>query len=101
MKFINKGFDNIVVLVGAGASVIDNNLDKDEKGFAKAGVTVSKIAEEVLNQLENKEYELRSSDKTEDTRVEVFTLEEISKKSKYMEKILDDSKEKSYVRNST
>ncbi|CAI2674018.1 hypothetical protein AKUG0403_PLPX00050 (plasmid) [Apilactobacillus kunkeei] len=94
MKFINKGFDNIVVLVGAGASVIDNNLDKDEKGFAKAGVTVSKIAEEVLNQLENKEYELRSSDKTEDTRVEVFTLEEISKKSKYMEKILDDSKEK-------
>lgn len=92
IQFINKGFDNIVVLVGAGASVIDNKFEKDEKGFAKSGVTVSQIAEEILNQLDNKTYQLRSPNKTTTENVDVFTLEEISKKSKYLDNIIKDKK---------
>lgn len=90
IQFINKGFDNIVVLVGAGASVIDNTFEKDEQGFAKAGVTVSKIAEETLKQLDSKTYKFRNPNKTDTENVDVFTLEEISKKSKYLDNIIKD-----------
>ncbi|GFH40043.1 SIR2 family protein [Lactococcus insecticola] len=76
-NFIHHSFDNIVVLVGAGASVTDNNFDKDENGFAKAGVTVSKIADEVYEQLKSKKYQLK------DSEVEVFDLESLSKLSMY------------------
>ncbi|MFT9412514.1 MAG: hypothetical protein ABF557_11390, partial [Liquorilactobacillus hordei] len=70
LKFINNKFDNIVVLVGAGASVTDNEFKKDENGIARAGVTVAKIADEVLEELSNED------------QAAVFSLEKMASMSK-------------------
>lgn len=51
MSFVNRSFDNIIILLGAGASVIENEVNvNDEK--LKSGVTVSKIADRVYEKLE-------------------------------------------------
>lgn len=86
LKFINNKFDNIVVLVGAGASVTDNKFKKDENGIARAGVTVAKIADEVLEELSNE-----SSSLNED-QAAVFSLEEMASMSKYDDNILNEDK---------
>lgn len=80
LKFINNKFDNIVVLVGAGASVTDNEFKKDENGIARAGVTVAKIADEVLEELSNED------------QAAVFTLKEMASMSKYADNILNEDK---------
>lgn len=80
LKFINNKFDNIVVLVGAGASVTDNEFKKDENGIARAGVTVAKIADEVLEELSNGD------------QAAVFTLKEMASMSKYADNILNEDK---------
>lgn len=86
LKFINNKFDNIVVLVGAGASVTDNKFKKDENGIARAGVTVAKIADEVLEELSNE-----SSSLNED-QAAVFSLEKMASMSKYDDNILNEDK---------
>lgn len=83
-KFINQSFDNIVVLVGAGASVTNNQLEQDSNGIATSGVTVKTIAKEVLKKLEGGRYSLSAGD------VEVFKLDEIARDSHYSQEILDE-----------
>ena len=76
-KFINQEFENVVVLVGAGASITDNEFEKDDDGNAKTGVTVSKIAQEVLKQLSSNKYTLDGK------KIDVFNLNDIATKSMY------------------
>lgn len=83
-QFVHQSFDNIVVLVGAGASVTNNEFKKDENGIATSGVTVAVIAKQVLLELEQGNYKL------DDTLVDVFTLDELSKKIQYMESVSTD-----------
>lgn len=83
LKFINNRFDNIVVLVGAGASVTNNEFKKDENGIARTGVTVAKIADEVLKELSSESYLLDKN------TIDVFKLDEIANKSKYSDNILN------------
>lgn len=71
-NFINQAFDNIVFLVGAGASIIP---DKDKKG--KSGMTVSNISKIVEQELKNGLYKKKTK------QFEVFTLEEMIKKTGY------------------
>lgn len=83
-NFVNQSFDNVVVLVGAGASVTDNKFELDDNGIGKTGVTVAKIADEILKELQDEEYILNNDKNPEKQEVlEVFKLEEISKKSQY------------------
>ncbi|MCL0330806.1 SIR2 family protein [Apilactobacillus xinyiensis] len=92
-KFINQNFDNIVVMVGAGASVTDNEFKTDENGIATSGVTVSKMANEILNKLKDGKYNFISNKngETDNNIKDVFTLEEISRKSQYSSNILYDN----------
>ncbi|BDH83432.1 SIR2 family protein [Lactococcus lactis] len=85
LKFINQSFDNIVVLIGAGASVIDNKFTKDSDGINISGATVAKIAEEVSTQLESKKYHLKNTNQD----IEVFTLDEIISKINYKYRLND------------
>lgn len=84
-KFISQSFDNIVVLVGAGASVTDNEFKQNDKGIALSGVTVAKIAKEVSKQLESKKYKFAEEDKVKD----VFTLSQLIEKVQYPYKLND------------
>lgn len=73
-SFINKSFKHIVVLVGAGASVVnDNNTINNEYGK-----TINMIAEKVYEELKEKKYELTylTNEKDKET-IETFSLEEI------------------------
>ncbi len=73
-NFINKSFKHIVVLVGAGASVVnDNNTINNEYGK-----TINMIAEKVYEELKEKKYELTylTNEKDKET-IETFSLEEI------------------------
>ena len=73
-NFINKSFKHIVVLVGAGASVVnDNNTINNEYGK-----TINMIAERVYEELKEKKYELTylTNEKDKET-IETFSLEEI------------------------
>jgi len=76
-NFINRAFNNVVVLLGAGASVTDNEFRTNENDDVIAGVTVSKIAEKIFEQL--------SGDFDEK---KYFSLEELSFLSQY--KFLSD-----------
>lgn len=78
-SFIEQSFDNIVILLGAGASVVNNEFKKDDNGINISGVTVAKIACEVKNRLETKNYHFVNPDK----QAKVYTLEEITQKVKY------------------
>lgn len=82
-KFINQSFDNIVVLVGAGASITNNDFKRDSEGINISGVTVAKIAEEVDKKLDNETYKLGNKTKN------VFKLNEIIEKVQYGYKIND------------
>lgn len=86
LKFLHNNYDNIVVLVGAGASVTDNKFKKDTSGRAKTGVTVSKIADEVLGELSNGSYCLRGK------TIVVFSLDRIAEISNYSDAILSNDK---------
>ncbi|MCT3124474.1 SIR2 family protein [Lactococcus lactis] len=77
-SWVNNRFDNIVCLIGAGASVVQGEDGYPDKQY---GQTVQMIADEVLFSLKNKKYVL---DKNE---LEVFTLEELITKIKYKEVI--------------
>ncbi|ETO40627.1 hypothetical protein B808_426 [Fructilactobacillus florum 8D] len=88
LKFLNNKFDNIVVLVGAGASVTDNNFQPDEHGIAKTGVTVAKIADVVQKKLADKKYHFDEDEEDFD----VFTLAEMAEMSSYSDNILDNGK---------
>lgn len=76
-NFVHQSFDNVVILVGAGASVTNNKFEPDDNGRAKTGVTVAKIAENILKELEDEQYTLGVK------KLPVFKLEEISKRSQY------------------
>lgn len=85
-KFLDNKYDHIVVLIGAGASVTDNILKKDDKGIAIAGVTVAKIADEVAEKLSAGKYCLKGES------VEVLKLDDIAKKINYSDDIFNDAK---------
>lgn len=85
-KFLDNKYDHIVVLIGAGASVTDNILKKDDKGIAIAGVTVARIADEVAEQLSAGKYCLKGES------VEVLKLDDIAKKINYSDDIFNDDK---------
>lgn len=67
--FINRSFDNIIVLAGAGASVVSSN-SKIDKNFGK---TVFMLAEIIYTTLKEDE--------------ELFSLNELAKISKYSDAI--------------
>lgn len=94
-NFVNQSFDNVVVLVGAGASVTDNEFEEDDHGFAKRGVTVAKIADQVLKKLKEKTYNLSNQDEKNDVVVEVFDLPQVAKLSNYSDNILEIDKNNS------
>lgn len=73
-NFINKSFKHIVVLVGAGASVVNDNNTINNK----YGKTINMIAEKVCEELKEKKYELTylTNEKDKET-IETFSLEEI------------------------
>lgn len=75
-NWINNRFDNIVCLIGAGASVVQGDDRKPDKNY---GQTVQMIADKVFSSLKNKKY------KFDDGELEVFTLEELITKIKYKE----------------
>jgi gas vesicle protein len=68
-NFINKQFENTIVLTGAGASIISN--DNKYKGYS--GKTVSGLTEEIYNYLSNKKEEIN-----------IYSLEELVKEVKYL-----------------
>lgn len=71
-QFVNRSFEHIVLLLGAGASVVkckDGGIDP------KYGKTVAMIAELVFDQLSSRKYKLPNSE----TSVGVFTLEEMAR----------------------
>lgn len=80
-NFINQSFDNVVVLVGAGASVTNNEFQTDENGRATSGVTVATIAADILAELKDGRYTV-IVDKSNKS-LDVFDLEKISVISHY------------------
>ena len=93
-NFINKYFKHIVVLVGAGASVVNDNNTINNK----YGKTINMIAEKVCEELKEKKYELTylTNEKDKET-IETFSLEEIISiiENKEVDKIHIGSKEES------
>ena len=93
-SFINKSFKHIVVLVGAGASVVNDNNTINNK----YGKTINMIAEKVCEELKEKKYELTylTNEKDKET-IETFSLEEIISiiENKEVDKIHIGSKEES------
>lgn len=91
-SFINKSFKHIVVLVGAGASVVNDNNTINNK----YGKTINMIAEKVCEELKEKKYELTylTNEKDKET-IETFSLEEIISiiENKEVDKIHIGSKE--------
>ncbi|MBU7544760.1 SIR2 family protein [Weissella cibaria] len=79
-QFVRRPFDNIVLLVGAGASVVISDGDID----ANFGKTVSQISKDAEQQLENGKYTLDNAE------VEVFTLDEVIDKVMYNFQVDDD-----------
>lgn len=78
LKFINRSFDNIVVLAGAGASVVVSDGKIDEA----YGKTVNMLAEYIVKELEN----LKDEKETNETGVDnknLFTIQELAKKCNY------------------
>ncbi|GBG97559.1 SIR2 family protein [Lactococcus termiticola] len=84
-KFINRSFDNIVVLVGAGASVVINDSGIDKR----YGKTVAMIAQNVYGQLENGTHSFQEEEQTD-----VFKLEELIEKSQYPNQLEFDDENK-------
>ncbi|MCZ9310432.1 hypothetical protein PAF15_00370 [Weissella koreensis] len=79
-QFVRRPFDNIVLLVGAGDSVVisDGAID------ANFGKTVSQISKDAEQQLENGKYTLDNAE------IEVFTLDEVIAKVMYNFQVDDD-----------
>lgn len=73
-KFINKKFDNIIFLAGAGASVV---LKADGKIDSDFGKTVKMIADDIFNELKD----------TED----LFSLEELAKITSFSQSIIKEN----------
>ncbi|MGX6394963.1 SIR2 family protein [Lactiplantibacillus pentosus] len=89
-KFVDRSFENIVVLIGAGASVVmtDNN-DID----GRYGKTVSMIAQIVFEKLQSGRYQFQYS-KSDGDEVDVFPLEQMAADIGYSDKIFDDNSDK-------
>lgn len=75
-SWVNNHFDNIVCLIGAGASVV---LKEDGYPDEKYGKTVKMIACKVFSSLKNKKYMF------DENELDVFTLEELITKVQYKE----------------
>ena len=84
-EFINQAFSNIVVLVGAGASVVSTKDGIDPK----YGKTVSMIAEDVLNKLDTRKYKPFSAHKER----AVLSLQDLSKNIQYLDNICYKNKD--------
>ncbi|QYU56733.1 SIR2 family protein [Weissella confusa] len=69
--FTHNHYDNVVVLLGAGASVVDNTWQEDEFGNARTGLTVNKIAEKISQVLSN---DLSSTEDKADESADELTL---------------------------
>lgn len=89
LQFTDRSFENIVVLVGAGASVV---MDKEDNINSDYGKTVAMIAEQVFNQLSSGKYQLPDSKKTNlQNQVDIFTLEEMARGIGYCDNIVNSS----------
>lgn len=85
-QFVNRSFENIVLLVGAGASVVMDENDDINPNFGK---TVSMIADIIFDKLNLGEYQLPDdNDPKNQNKVEVFTLEEMAKNIGYDDNII-------------
>lgn len=75
--FVDRSFENIVVLAGAGASVVMNENGSINKKYGK---TVAMIAQKVFSELSKKTYTFRKRDdaNAQTTVVDVYSLEELS-----------------------
>lgn len=83
-NFINNNFSNIIVLIGAGASVVTN----DESIDSKFGKTVLMLGKEAYKQLIDGSYTFLNGIESE-----VFTLEELSVKANYRTSIVEEIEE--------
>ncbi|RWZ62695.1 SIR2 family protein [Lacticaseibacillus paracasei] len=99
-EFIDKSFDHIIFLIGAGGSVIVN---KDGSVNAEYGKTVAMIAQQVYETLEHGTMIVKRwdgiADATSVAEKQVFTLEEMSKKIGYMDNIFVPSQSPRKVSN--
>ena len=92
--WVNNRFDNIVCLIGAGASVV---LGEDQKPDKKYGQTVYMIAEKIFSVLSSGKY---SFDETKQNVLSsVFTLEELITKVQYTEVVVDNNGEAKTLNN--
>lgn len=88
-QFVNRSFENIVVLIGAGASVVmdENNIDN------RYGKTVSMIAATVFDKLQTGSYDFQYSEPKR-SKIGVFSLEQMARDIGYSNNIVDKSKKK-------
>lgn len=81
-NWVNNRFDNIVCLIGAGASVVLGDNRKPDKSY---GQTVQMIAEEVFSSLKSGNYDL------EEKNSSVFSLRELIEMIQYpIESVTDE-----------
>lgn len=89
-QFVNRSFEHIVLLLGAGASVVNNEEGEIDPEYGK---TVAMIAEQVLGQLSSKKYKLPNfNDPSVKISTDVFTLEEMAKDIGYCDNIICTNK---------
>lgn len=84
-RFVDRSFEHIVLLVGAGASVVTNDEGKIDPHFGKI---VAMLAQDVFDDLKDSKYSFQNIKEA----VDVFTLEEMSKSIGYAEDVVIDGK---------
>ena len=81
-SWVNNRFDNIICLIGAGASVVQGEDGKPDKNY---GQTVQMIAENVFHELKNEKYVLNGKE------CNVLTLKTLVEKVQYIKNSVTDN----------
>lgn len=81
-SWVNNRFDNIICLIGAGASVVQGEDGKPDKNY---GQTVQMIAENVFHELKNEKYVLNGEE------CNVLTLKTLVEKVQYIKNSVTDN----------
>lgn len=81
-SWVNNRFDNIICLIGAGASVVQGEDSKPDKNY---GQTVQMIAGNVFHELKNEKYVLNGAE------CNVLTLKTLVEKVQYIKNSVTDN----------